>query len=86
MCYMPNTTALQRKRKGNRMVKDKPTKDRWLGARVDASTEAKVSAYLEASDDLTMGAMVRRAVNEYILNHPLKEQKPDPTTLTKPGE
>ena len=68
------------------MAKDKPVKDKWLGARVDAPTEAEVNAYLEAHDDLTMGAMVRKAVKEYMLNHPLKEKKPDPTALTKPGE
>jgi len=68
------------------MAKDKPIKDKWLGARVDGPTEVKVNTYLDASDDLTMGALVRKSVNEYILNHPLKEPKADPTTLTKPGE
>lgn len=68
------------------MAKDKPIKNKWLGTRVDSPTEEKVNAYLDASDDLTMGALLRKSVNEYILNHPLKEQRPDPTTLTKPGE
>ncbi len=68
------------------MAKDKPIKDKWLGARVDKPTEQKVNAYLDASDDLTMGALVRKSVNEYMLNHPLKEQTTDPTILTKPGE
>lgn len=66
--------------------REKIVKDKWLGARVDAPTEVKVNEYLGASDDLTMGALVRKSVNEYMLNHPLKEPTPDPTTLTKPGE
>jgi hypothetical protein len=66
--------------------REKIVKDKWLGARVDKPTEEKVNEYLNASDDLTMGALVRKSVNEYMLNHPLKESTPDPTTLTKPGE
>lgn len=68
------------------MVKDKPIKDKWLGTRVDKSTEARVNEYIDASDELTIGALMRKSVNEYMLNHPLKKQTPDPTTLTKPGE
>lgn len=68
------------------MAKKKPVKDKWLGARVDKSTEERVAAYLDALDDLTMGALVRKSVNEYMLNHPLKEPAPDSTTLMKPGE
>lgn len=68
------------------MAKDKPIKNKWLGARADEALNAEVTAYLEASDDLTMGALVRKAVKEYMLNHPHKEPQPTAATITKPGE
>lgn len=67
------------------MANNKPVKDKWLGARADAPLEAKVSAYIEAAD-ITMGDLIRKSVNEYMNNHPVRAPQPDQTTLNKPGE
>ena len=65
----------------------KQVKDRWLGARVDAATDKRVSDYTEAAE-INMGDLVRDAVNEYIINHPVKNPlgKVDVSKLNKPGE
>lgn len=65
----------------------KPVKDRWLGARIDAPMDVKVKAYTEAAG-MDMGELVRDAVSEYMVNHPVKDPstKTDVTTQVKPGE
>jgi hypothetical protein len=51
---------------------DKPVKDRYVGARVDEFFDKELTAYLSASEDLTMGDMVRKSLKEFMLNHPIK--------------
>lgn len=46
-------------------------KDKYMGARVDDDTFARVLEYIEAQH-LTQGDLVRAAVEEYIINHPVK--------------
>jgi hypothetical protein len=68
----------------------KPTKDKWLGARVEESLFKEVSEYIDAAD-MNMGELVRNAVKEYMWSHP-KNPRPvafvehDPTVdvLIKP--
>lgn len=50
---------------------DKPIKDRYVGARVDGFFDKQISTYISAAD-LTMGDLVRRAVKEFMLAHPVK--------------
>lgn len=66
--------------------KDKPIKDRWLGARVDTATEAEVNTYLESADDMLMGDLVRKGVKEYMQNHPIKKTVVPDHLQIKPGE
>lgn len=67
------------------MAREKKVKDKWLGARVDVVMEGKVSAYIEAAD-ISMGDLIRRSVNEYMVNHPQKQESSNQTQLIKPGE
>lgn len=60
-------------------------KSKWLGARVDAELEAKVAIYTETTDT-TMGDLLRKAIKEYLDNHPIKTPRVDRTKPTKPGE
>lgn len=50
-------------------------KDKWIGARADEDLEALVDRYTEAAD-ISMGDLVRKAVKEYMLNHPLPPSTP----------
>lgn len=69
------------------MAKEKkPTKKRWLGARADDPLADEVDAYVAADPDLTMGSLLRKAVKEYMLNHPLKQPESAPTQIKAPGE
>lgn len=61
----------------------KRIKDRWLGARIDAVIDTKITEYLKATE-MSMGDLIRGAVEEYMRNHPMKEPKPWPKI--KPGE
>lgn len=63
----------------------KPVKSKWLGARVDSVMDGKVTAYIETAE-ITMGDLLREAVNEYMANHPIKTPRLDHTKPTKPGE
>lgn len=65
--------------------KEKPIKDRWLGARADAPLADEVDAYIEAAD-MSMGDLLRKSVKEYMLNHPIKQEQPDQMKVNKPGE
>lgn len=63
----------------------KKTKDKWLGARVDEDMDNRVKAYTHSAE-MDMGELVRHAVDEYMLSHPIKAQKPkSETDLIKPG-
>lgn len=53
----------------------KQVKNKWLGARADDNLSAQVTRYIEASDNLTMGDLVREAVEEYMINHPVKQTR-----------
>lgn len=50
----------------------KKVKDKWLGARVDADVDTRVKEYTEAAE-MDMGELVRKGVEEYMLNHPVKQ-------------
>lgn len=65
----------------------KQIKDKWLGARVDLQMDARVTAYTAAAET-TMGDLVRDAVNEYMVNHPVKhpDARANVNHVTKPGE
>lgn len=46
-------------------------KDKWIGARVDEDMENRVEKYIDSSDSLNLGELVRNAVEEYMVNHPI---------------
>ena len=51
----------------------KMVKSSWLGARTDKPTFDKVTEYIKAADQIDgMGDLLRKAVLEYIANHPIK--------------
>lgn len=62
----------------------KKVKDKWLGARVDKDVYAAVETYTEAAE-LNMGDLLRAAVDEYILNHPIKTPREPALEQLKPG-
>lgn len=64
----------------------KQIKDKWLGARVDPAQYERVDDYIKANEELTMGDLVRKGVEEYMLNHPVKKPQASPTDIKKPGE
>ncbi len=51
----------------------KIAKTKWLGARVDEDMSTKVSSYIEVTPGMDMAELIRRAVEEYITNHPVRE-------------
>lgn len=55
---------------------DKPIKDRYIGARVDEVFGGEVNNYLEHLDDTTMGDLIRKALKEFMFNHPIKGSTP----------
>lgn len=65
----------------------KAVKDKWLGARVDGPTDARVKKYTDDAD-MDMGELVRKGVDEYMINHPVKDpaKKANVNEVTKPGE
>lgn len=63
----------------------KPVKDKWLGARVDADMDNRVKLFTEATQ-MDMGELVRKAVDEYIINHPVKKPTKSAVDRLKPGE
>lgn len=67
---------------------EKQIKDKWLGARVDEAFEANVLAYIDASDEMNMGILVRQGVVEYMQNHPIKHSgaKANVNDVPKPGQ
>jgi antitoxin component of RelBE/YafQ-DinJ toxin-antitoxin module len=50
------------------------TKVDWIGARTDEDFKELVEAYIDEAD-MTMGQLIRKAVEEYIKLHPVKEDK-----------
>lgn len=70
------------------MAKEKQIKDKWLGARVDEAFESKVLTYIDASDEMNMGILVRQGVLEYMANHPVKHSnaKANVNDVPKPGQ
>lgn len=50
----------------NRRIKKK---DKWLGARIDATFEDQIIDFLNAKE-MTMGDLVRRSVQEFMWSHP----------------
>lgn len=51
---------------------DKPIKDRYVGARVDQTFGRELDNYVDNVDDMTMGDLIRKALREFMANHPLK--------------
>ena len=49
------------------------TKSDWIGARVDEDFKEDVEAYIDEAD-ITTGQLVRRAIEEYIKNHPVAKE------------
>lgn len=49
-------------------------KDDWLGGRVDGELKAQVEEYIDAAGDMTQGQLIRKAVIEYMKNHPIEEE------------
>lgn len=47
-------------------------KNNWLGGRVDDDLKELVQDYVDSSD-MTEGRLIRKAVVEYINNHPVTE-------------
>lgn len=62
-----------------------PVKSKWIGARVDDTMDKTIADYATKAD-ITTGQLVRRAIVEYMQNHPNKEPHPDQTKLTPPGK
>lgn len=56
------------------MAKNKPVKDDWIGSRVDGEFKETVEDYIDEAD-LTMGLLIRKAVQEYMDNHPIVEKE-----------
>lgn len=44
----------------------------WLGGRVNSEFKEQVEEYIEAAE-MTQGQLIRKAVIEYIKNHPIEE-------------
>lgn len=62
-------------------------KDRYIGARVDPVFGGEVNNYLAHLDDTTMGDLIRKAMREYMQNHPLKGVAPvDPSIKALAGK
>jgi hypothetical protein len=49
-------------------------KDDWLGGRVDGDLKELVEEYIDAAE-ITQGQLIRKAVIEYMKNHPAEEQQ-----------
>ena len=49
----------------------RPIKDKWLGARVDEALYVSVDSYVKTVE-ISMGDLLRLAVEEYLNNHPVK--------------
>lgn len=58
-------------------------KDKWLGARVDGDLDQRVTEYIDVAE-LTMGELVRASVEEYMVNHPVKQ--PTKPLVEQPGK
>lgn len=44
----------------------------WLGGRIDSDLKERVEDYVDQAG-MTMGELVRKAVDEYMLAHPIVE-------------
>lgn len=49
----------------------KEVKDKYLGARVTGTKYAAIETYTDAAE-INMGDLLRAAVDEYMVNHPVK--------------
>lgn len=69
-------------------TKEKQIKDKHLAARIDDAFEAKVLAYIDASDEMNMGILVRQGVLEFMQNHPIKHSnaKANVNDVPVPGQ
>ena len=45
----------------------------WIGGRVDEDFKENVEAYIDNAD-MTMGQLIRKAVEQYIKNNPVSEE------------
>ena len=63
----------------------KPVKEHWVGARFDLAGKNKIDEYCDAAD-ISTGDLIRRAANEYMVNHPVKRARPAKRiAIKKPG-
>ena len=46
----------------------------WIGGRVDEDFKENVEAYIDNAE-MTMGQLIRKAVDEYIKNHPVEDKE-----------
>lgn len=53
------------------MIKVRENKDRAIGARIEASLEEDMIKHLNRTG-LSIGELVRRAIQEYLWSHPLE--------------
>lgn len=62
-------------------------KDKWLGTRVDGPYLLRVRSYADGAG-LDVSDLVRDSVDEYMSNHPLKDEatRVNASKITKPGE
>jgi hypothetical protein len=63
----------------------KKRKDEYLAGRADSDQMARVNAYLAASG-MNQADLVRKGVDEYMKNHPIKDSEAAPSKISKPGE
>lgn len=62
----------------------KKRQEKWLSIRASQGFIDIANEYTEATD-MDKSQLVREAIKEYMLNHPIKAE-PESTTLTKPGD
>lgn len=60
----------------------KQVKDQWVGMRSDKAFKSMINDYIHAAE-IDMADLLRSAVTEYMVNHPIK-QPTEPSTI-KPG-
>lgn len=58
----------------------KKVKNKTLHTRVDEALDARINAYTAAAE-MDRGELIRRATDEYMANHPVKQPKMDDGTL-----
>lgn len=63
----------------------KKVKEHYVGARVDLDELARLNAYTEVTE-MSMGDLIRKAITEFTINHPIKQPIKSAVDSLKPGE